>query len=61
MDSTIHVRTKQVVKDQAQEVFLSLGMDTTTAINIFLNQVVREGGLPFTPRLEKRKAKILVK
>jgi len=57
MDSTIHVRTKQVVKDRAQEVFSSMGMNTSTAINLFLNRVVAERKLPFTPEASQGKNK----
>ena len=49
MDTVLNIRTNQVVKDKAQEVLLSMGMNTSTAVNIFLRQVVAEGRLPFTP------------
>jgi DNA-damage-inducible protein J len=35
------------VKKRAQELFQSLGMDMTTAINIFLRQAIQHDGLPF--------------
>ena len=34
-------------KKEAQELFKDLGMNLTTAINIFLKQAIREQGLPF--------------
>jgi addiction module antitoxin, relB/dinJ family len=34
-------------KKEAQELFKDLGMNLTTAINIFLKQAIRERGLPF--------------
>ncbi|MCI8387483.1 MAG: type II toxin-antitoxin system RelB/DinJ family antitoxin [Clostridiales bacterium] len=36
------------VKAQAQELFSGLGIDLSTAINIFLKQAVRDNGFPFT-------------
>jgi len=45
--SNINVRVENEVKTKAQEVFSSLGMDMTTAINIFLRQSIRQYGIPF--------------
>lgn len=36
------------VKAKAQELFSDLGIDLSTAINIFLRQSIRENGIPFT-------------
>jgi len=40
------------VKEQAQQLFADLGMDMTTAINVFLRQAVRYGGIPFDVTLD---------
>ena len=45
------------IKKQAQELFAELGMDLSSAINVFLHQSVWEQGIPFlitraTPNLE---------
>ena len=40
------------VKEQAQLVFNHLGMDMTTAINIFLRQDIQSQGLPFDVKLD---------
>ena len=45
--ASINVRVDSDVKNQAQEVFSSLGMDMSTAVNIFLRQAVRKKGIPF--------------
>lgn len=34
-------------KAQAQALFADLGMDLSTAINIFLRQAIRENAIPF--------------
>ena len=46
-------RLDSEVKEQAQQVFNSLGMDMTTAINIFLRQAIQYQGLPFDVRLDE--------
>ena len=43
----INMRVDGEIKDKAQELFASLGMDMTTAINIFLRQAIRKNGIPF--------------
>jgi|GEM_PF-237163 len=45
--SNINIRVDNAVKKEAQEVFSSLGMDMTTAINIFLRQAIRLRSIPF--------------
>lgn len=35
------------VKAQAQELFSDLGLDLSTAINLFLKQSIRENSIPF--------------
>ena len=45
--ASISVRVDGDIKNQAQEVFSSLGMDMSTAVNIFLRQAVRKNGIPF--------------
>ncbi|GKW45317.1 type II toxin-antitoxin system RelB/DinJ family antitoxin [Planococcus sp. NCCP-2050] len=47
--ATIQVRIDEDVKSQAVEVLNDLGMDASTAINVFLRQVIAENGLPFQP------------
>jgi DNA-damage-inducible protein J len=42
----INVRDEDI-KKQAQSIFKNLGMDMTTAINMFLRRVTIENGLPF--------------
>lgn len=40
------------VKTRAQELFAELGMDLSTAINVFLRQAVYENSFPFDIRRE---------
>ena len=50
MTATMTIRTDPVIKAQAQKVFSDLGIDMTTAINIFLRQAIRFNGFPFDVR-----------
>jgi DNA-damage-inducible protein J len=45
--ATINIRTDSEIKAKSKEIFESLGLDMTTAINIFLRQTVRLNDLPF--------------
>ena len=40
------------LKKQAQELFADLGMDLSTAINIYLKKAVAEQGIPFEVKRE---------
>ena len=52
---SISIRLDREVKEQAQQVFINLGMDMTTAINIFLRQAIQYQGLPFDVRLDENR------
>ena len=49
------IRLDREVKEQAQQVFNHVGMDMTTAINIFLRQAIQYQGLPFDVRLDENR------
>ena len=42
-----NIKIDPELKEQAQELFESLGMNLTTAVNVFLRQSVREQAIPF--------------
>lgn len=46
---TLNIRIDKSIKEKAGKTLFSLGLDTSTAIRLFLHQVVIEKGLPFTP------------
>lgn len=59
--ANLNVRVDDSIKTQADALFAELGMNTTTAVNIFLRKAVQCGGIPFevrneTPNAETRKA-----
>ena len=45
--TNINIRTDSDLKAKAQEVFFDLGLDMSTAINIFLKQVIYKEAIPF--------------
>ena len=45
--ANINVRTDASLKAQAQQIFESIGLDLSTAVNLFLKQTVRANNLPF--------------
>lgn len=47
----MNIRINKVVKQEAQQIFSDLGLDMTTAINIFLRQVIITRGIPFELKL----------
>lgn len=48
MESTnLNIRTDKAVKIAAERVFEELGINMTTAVNMFLRQTIRENGIPF--------------
>jgi DNA-damage-inducible protein J len=46
---TINIRIDKNTKIKAKKTFESLGLDLTSGIKMYLNQVVTENGIPFTP------------
>lgn len=52
--SLISFRTKQSTKKKAEKIFDDMGVSMSSALNMFLTQVVRDKGLPFTPTAQKK-------
>ena len=55
----MNIRMDSEVKKQAQYLFAELGMDMTTAVNVFLRQAIRCNGFPFELKLEIPNAETL--
>lgn len=43
----IHIRIEHSVKTEAEEILKKLGLNTSYAVSMFLNQVIMRKGLPF--------------
>lgn len=50
--TNLNIRTDKEIKEQAEAIFSELGLNMTTAINIFLRTAIRENGIPFDLRLD---------
>ena len=49
--TSMNLRIDKELKKQAETLFAGLGLNMTTAINIFLRQTIRENGIPFELKL----------
>lgn len=50
--TNLNIRIDEDVKKQSDEIFNELGLNMTTAINIFLRTTIREHGIPFGLKLD---------
>ena len=50
--TNLNIRTDKAVKEQAEAIFNELGLNMTTAVNMFLRTAIREHGIPFSLKLE---------
>ena len=59
MTTQINVRVEEKTKREASKMLADIGLDMSSAVNIFLKQIVVEKDLPFTPskNAEKLRAK----
>ena len=51
--SLLQVRVEDSLKDEAARVFENLGIDTSTAVRMFLKRAVMDNGIPFRMTLPK--------
>jgi len=57
--TNLNIRIDEELKRQADAIFSELGLNMSTAINMFLRYAVRYGGIPFELRVEKPNAETL--
>ena len=50
---TLHIRVQPNVKQKAEKTLNDLGLSITEAVNVFLNQVILNDGIPFEIRKPK--------
>ena len=53
MTTPTQIRIDSDIKKQATELFSKLGLDMSSAVNLFLYQCVLRGGLPFSVEIPK--------
>lgn len=52
--TTINFKVDEKVKEQAQEIFKEMGLNMTTAFNMFLVKTIQERKLPFQPTANRK-------
>ncbi|WP_062551960.1 type II toxin-antitoxin system RelB/DinJ family antitoxin [Peptoniphilus phoceensis] len=50
--TNLNIRTDKEIKEAAEKIYSSLGLNMTTAINMFLRASIRERGIPFELKLD---------
>lgn len=53
-DVEVTVHMDEEVEAAAEQLFGELGMDLDTAVNVFVRQALREGGIPFPVTVRPR-------
>ena len=59
---TLHIRVEPSVKQRAEKTLNELGLSITEAVNVFLNQVILNDGIPFEikkPHINRRTIKAI--
>lgn len=56
---TTSIRIDSNTKQEATELLNELGLDLSSAVNIFLKQVVLQGGLPFQVKYPQYKPEVI--
>ncbi|MDO8686545.1 MAG: type II toxin-antitoxin system RelB/DinJ family antitoxin [Clostridiales bacterium] len=57
--TNLNIRVDEELKRRAETIFSELGLNMSTAMNVFLRYSVRYGGIPFDLRIEKPNAETL--
>ena len=57
--TNLNVRVDENLKKTVDTLLNELGLNMSTAINIYLKQIVRENGIPFEIKLDKPNAETL--
>lgn len=50
-NTRINIRVDEDLKKEAEKIYSEMGMNLTTAINVFLKQSVHDHSIPFQPNL----------
>ena len=59
MTSAINVNVDSEIKKEATEILNDIGLNMSTAINMFLTQVIRNEGIPFEVKSRKPSKRLL--
>ncbi len=56
MNTTMQIRIDRPTKTKAQKAFKSMGIDMSSGVKMFLNQVAIDQCMPFVPSTKKTRA-----
>ena len=60
-DTTIQIRVDSKLKKHAETVLLAMGLKTSEAVRMFLQQTVNDNAIPFQPHIKKSPNKTTLK
>lgn len=49
----VNIRTDEILKNEASEIYKKPGLNHTTAVNMFFKATVRENGIPFSLKIDE--------
>lgn len=53
MKVSVNIKMDEEIRDSAKLLFSKMGLDMTTAVNIFLIQSIRNKGIPFELKIDE--------
>lgn len=53
MKVSVNIKMDEEIRDSAKFLFSKMGLDMTTAVNIFLIQSIRNKGIPFELKIDE--------
>ena len=53
-EATISIRIDNKLKSETEDVLRLIGLNHSTAINMFYSQIIMRGGLPFLPHIPNK-------
>lgn len=56
----IHARVEPKIKENVEDIFSELGLNMTSAINLFFKQVILNNGLPFRVNIPNEKTRLAI-
>ncbi|MBR0137084.1 MAG: type II toxin-antitoxin system RelB/DinJ family antitoxin [Erysipelotrichaceae bacterium] len=57
--TNLNIRTDSDLKKRAERIFSDLGLNMSSAVNMFLKAVVRENGIPFDLKMERATVEVI--
>lgn len=59
--ASVYIRIEPEIKEQAESIFASLGIQASNAISMFYRQVILRGGLPFEIKIPDDKKPMVLR